>query len=180
MQLKEDTLKTTLVYRGKVLQVVEKEVRVPDGSQSRREVLEHPGAVALVAVDGDRKIYLVEQFRSPMEKVLLEIPAGKLDPGETPEEAGRRELQEETGMKAEKVIKLAGFYSSPGYSNEKIHLFLAMDLKEADLPPDPGEFLRVKKYRAPEILDMISRGQIEDGKTILGISLVLNLYNEFI
>ncbi len=92
MELREETLSTAVKYRGKILTVLEKVVRLPDGRRGMREVLGHPGAVALVAVDADRGIYLVEQYRSPMEKVLLEIPAGKLDPGETPAEAGVREL----------------------------------------------------------------------------------------
>ncbi len=83
-------------------------------------------------------------------------------------------------MRAGKVLPLSSFYSSPGYSDEKIHLFLALDLRQTGTTPDAGEFLRVKKYRAAEIMEMISRGDIEDGKTILGVSLVVNLYNEFI
>ena len=179
-ELKEETLKSSVAYRGKILTVKEKEVRLPDGRLGRREVVEHPGAVALVAVGKNREIYLVEQYRSPMEKVLLELPAGKLDPGETPEDAALRELQEETGMRAGRLLPLAAFYSSPGYSSEKIHLFLALDLTETGEAPDPGEFLRVKTLPARQVLDLVTRGEVEDGKTILGVALALNLYNEFI
>jgi ADP-ribose pyrophosphatase len=181
MSLKERTLQSTLVYQGKIIRVKRKDVLLADGTPATREVVEHPGAVAVVALDEkSRHIYLVEQYRSPLEKTLLEIPAGKLDEGETPEEAALRELAEETGKTAERIIKLAGFYASPGYSNEKIHLFLALDLKKTKREPVAGEFLRIQKKEIGQILRMIEEGEIEDGKTILGISLFINRYNEFI
>lgn len=180
MSLKEETKKSIVVYDGKIIQVKKKEVLLPDGTSATREVVEHPGAVAVVAMDDNRHIYLVEQYRSPVEKTLLEIPAGKLDGGENPEEAALRELAEETGKTAAKLIKLASFYATPGYSNERIHLFLALALKDTKTEPVAGEFLRVQKKELAQILEMIAKGQIEDGKTILGIFLFINRYNEFI
>lgn len=180
MELREKTLKSDVVYKGKILDVLRKKVLLPDGREGAREVVKHSGAVAVVAVDKTGEIYLVEQFRSPMEKVMLEIPAGKLDPGEGPEEAALRELWEETGMKAGHLEKMSAFYSSPGYSDELIHLFLASDLTKAGRPRVPGEFLHIRTFEAGKLMEMIRRGEIEDGKTILGVSLFLNQYNTFI
>ncbi len=180
MRIEERTINSTLVYQGKIIQVKSKDVLLADGSSATRDVVEHPGAVAVVAMDQNRQIYLVEQYRSPLEKTLLEIPAGKLDEGETPAQAALRELAEETGKTAGEIRKLISFYASPGYSNERIHLFLALDLKETKRDPVPGEFLRIQKREIAQILKMIDKGEIEDGKTILGISLFINQYNEFI
>lgn len=174
MNLREKTVSTSTIFNGKIVKLIKKEVLLPDGTKGTREVVEHPGAVAIVAVDKENYVYLVRQFRSPIEKEILEIPAGKLDEGETPEECARRELQEEIGQNPREMEKLLSYYTSPGFSNEVLHIYLATDLQEVPIRKVEGEFLQIEKFKYEELTKLIEAGEIEDGKTVLGILLASN------
>lgn len=160
---------THRIFAGRVVRLNVHEVRLPNGQLSRRELVQHTGAVAVVALDSDQNVILVRQFRIGANKVMLEIPAGLLEPDEAPEICAVRELQEEIGRKPAKLASLGGFFVAPGYSTEYIHLFLATDLTEAHLPGDADEFIEVQRLPLAEALALIERGEIEDSKTIIGL-----------
>ncbi|MBU4178373.1 MAG: NUDIX hydrolase [Actinobacteria bacterium] len=165
------TLATEQVFDGKVVEVFVDEVRLPDGREARWERVIHPGAVGMVPLLSDQTIVLVRQYRHATGKVLLEIPAGKLEEGEPPEVCARRELAEEVGYRAGEMVKLAEFYNSPGYSDEYFHLFLARELEEGQAEAEPDEFFQVKAVHLEEAFDMISTGEVRDAKTVIGITL---------
>lgn len=165
------TLSTEQVFDGKIVKVFIDDIRLPDGREARWERVIHPGAVGIVPLLSDQTIVLVRQYRHATGKVLLEIPAGKLEEGERPEVCARRELAEEVGYRAGEMVKLAEFYNSPGYSDEYFHLFLARELDEGQAEAEPDEFLQVKAVHLEEAFDMISTGEVRDAKTIIGITL---------
>lgn len=167
----ETILYTQHLYQGYIISLDLLEVRVADGHHRKREVVQHPGAAAIVALDADGKILLVRQFRIAAGKVLREIPAGTLKPDEPPAECAARELQEETGYKPGKLDDLGGFYTAPGYTTEFIHVYLATDLVESRLAADADEFIELDRVTLAEALAMIQRGDIVDGKTIIGLML---------
>ena len=169
MNLEEKTLSKKVIFEGRIITVHEDEVELPNGEKASREVVEHPGGVAIVALDGDYNVYMVRQFRYPYHKVLLEIPAGKLNYGEDPFTCGVRELKEETGLSAERYDDLGAFMVSPGFCGETIHIYLARELSSGDMHLDPDEFLEVEKMPLKELLDMIMDNKIEDAKTVIGI-----------
>ncbi|MFA5867842.1 MAG: NUDIX hydrolase [Actinomycetota bacterium] len=160
------------VFNGEVLKVRVDEVRMPSGKIVEREVITHGGAVGIIPVTDDNKIILVEQYRHAVDKMLLEIPAGKLDPGETPEDCARRELIEETGQAPGRLIPISSFFTSPGYSNEIFHLYAAEDLsvEVADEPEE--EIVGTVDVTVAEAIKMIDDGRIEDGKTIAAIGMI--------
>jgi ADP-ribose pyrophosphatase len=162
-------LHTEEVFRGRVVNLSVLEVRLPDGTQSQRELVKHPGAVALVALDESNDVLLVRQYRIAAEKVMLEIPAGTLDADEPPEVCAERELQEETGYRPNKLERIGGLYAAPGYTTEFIHLFLATNLQESRLDMDDDEFIEVERVPLAEAVAMIERGEIIDGKSIAGL-----------
>lgn len=166
--LNEKTLSSKKIYEGKIINVRLDRVHLPDGKEGCREVVELGGAVAIVPVCGE-EVYFVKQYRTPVEKVLLEIPAGRLEPGEKPEECAHRELAEEIGFGPSRLQQLAFFYSSPGFSDETLHLYLAQGLIYRPVPKEEGEFLQVERMLFSEAMAKISRGEIEDGKTITGL-----------
>ncbi len=165
----EKVLTTERIYSGRIVTLDIAEVELPDGQHQKREIIRHPGAVAVIAFDADRRVLLVRQFRSAAAKIMLEIPAGLLNPAESPLDAASRELQEETGYKPGKIESLGGFYVAPGYTTEYIHLFIATDLIESRLPADEDEFIEVERYMLDETVAMIDRGDISDSKTIIGL-----------
>ncbi len=169
MDFTEKTLESRSIFEGKVIKVRVDRVLLTGGQESEREIVEHLGAVAVVPVDENGRVYLVRQYRKPLEKMLLEIPAGKLEPGEDPLECARRELTEEIGFFPQTIRKLTFYYSSPGFSNEGIHLYLATDLIRQDTPGEEGEFLEVLSMPLAEALSMVMSQEIEDGKTIAGL-----------
>ncbi len=171
--MEEKVLHISTLYDGRIIKLKRKEVRLPDGSLGVREIVEHPGAVAIVAVDDEGYIYLVRQYRSPVGKSILEIPAGKLEKNEEPGICAVRELEEEIGRTPGKLVKLGSYYSSPGYSNELIHIFLATELREVQSIEVPGEFLQAEKMPLSNLNEMIDKGEVQDGKTILGILLAM-------
>jgi ADP-ribose pyrophosphatase len=165
----ETILKTEKIFSGRVINVAVHDVQLPDGTKSKRELVQHPGAVAIVALAPRRQVLLVRQFRIAAGKVLSEIPAGTLKPNEPPEACAIRELQEETGYKPGKLESLGGFYVAPGYTTEYIHLYLATGLIESRLDGDVDEFIEVEHISLRRALTMIERGDIVDGKTITGL-----------
>ncbi len=171
MIFEEKTMKSDKLYEGKILNLRIDTVELPDKKYSKREIIEHPGGVGVIPLTEDNCIILVKQYRKAVERFLLEIPAGKLELNEEPRETGIRELKEETGFIAEKMEYLLEFYTSPGFCNEKIYLFLATGLVEGDASPDTGEFIQSEKYNINDLIKMIERGEITDSKTIIGINM---------
>ncbi len=165
----EATLSSERIYEGKVVNLRVDSVRMADGREAKREVIEHHGAVAIVPVDPAGNIVLVRQYRRPAGAELLELPAGTLEDGEEPDQAVQRELQEETGFRAERIRRLAGFWVAPGYTTEFIHVFLAEGLIESHLDPDEDEAIEVEVHSLAASLAMIDSGQICDAKTIIGL-----------
>lgn len=163
------------VYRGRVVKLDLVTVELPNGEIVMREIVTHPGAVALVALDDENQVLLVRQFRSASGRVMLEIPAGTLELDETPIVCAERELQEETGYKPQKLEPMGGIFVAPGYTTEYIHLFLARDLIESRLEMDSDEFIEVVKLPFKDVLTKIDAGEIEDAKTITALLRVARL-----
>lgn len=168
--LTEEIVSKERKFDGVVIDVEHWQVRLPDGSLGLREVTLHKGAAAVVPVDEQGRVPMVRQFRAPIGRVTLEIPAGKLDyPGEDPERCARRELREETGLTAERVTKLVALRTTPGFCNETIHLYMAQGLTQGERDLDEDEFLNVEWIPLEELTDRIVRGEIEDAKTIAAL-----------
>ncbi len=165
----EKTLSSKSIYRGRTVNLRVDEIRMPSGRESTREVVEHREVVAIVAIDRDDNVLLVRQFRHPVGKELLEVPAGGIDAGEGPAEAVRREMQEETGYRPEKMERLGGFYSAPGFCTEYLHLYLATDLTSSQLYAEDTEIIRLERVPIDEIPELITSGRIEDAKSIAGL-----------
>ena len=170
MTMTETTISTSRIFKGKVVGLRIDTVRLPDGKTAVREIVEHPGAVAIVPVTDDGAVILVRQYRHATGQVMLEIPAGKLDPGESPEACARRELAEETGQAAGVVRHLASLYTTPGFTNELIHLFAAYDLTTAEAQADPDEFIDVVRVTPDELTALIAGGGLKDMKTLAGLA----------
>ena len=165
MNLNEQPLSADYKYRGRIINLRVDTALLPNGSSATREVVEHPGGVCVAALTEDGYLLFVRQFRSPYQKVLLELPAGKLDPGEDPLEAGKRELREETGAEAARYESLGELYPSPGYCGEIIHLYAATGLTFGQMSPDEDEFLEVEKIPLEEAARMVLDNEIADAKT---------------
>ncbi|MBL0938838.1 MAG: NUDIX hydrolase [Gemmatimonadaceae bacterium] len=161
------------VYSGRIISVDLDTVRFPDGSTGKLEMIRHPGASAVVPVlradEDDPEVVLIRQYRYAAEQFLYEIPAGRLDPGETPEQCAARELQEETGYRAARIERLFTMYTTPGFTDEKIHLFLATDLTAGDAAREADEFMELVPTRLSAALTMIEQGAIQDAKTALAL-----------
>ncbi len=169
MDQQEKTINSKKIFQGKILNVRVDQVKVPNGNKAEREIVEHPGGVCIIATTNTNKILLVEQFRKPIEGNLLELPAGKLEIDEDPLECAKRELIEETGYKAGLIEHLFTFYTSPGYSDESIHLYGASNLEEVGLNPDEDEIIINHMIDKKEIIEMINTEKIKDSKTIVGL-----------
>ena len=163
------------VFEGRIVSLRIDDVRFPDGRETRREVVEHRSAVAIVPLLPDNRVLLVRQWRHPVGEELVEIPAGLLEPGEQPIECAQRELAEETGYDARRIEPLASFYSSPGFTDELLHLFLATDLRPAQGTPDEDEAVEAMVVPWDEALAMCWDGRIRDGKTLFGLLAVHHL-----
>ncbi|MCH3973159.1 MAG: NUDIX hydrolase [Oscillospiraceae bacterium] len=162
----EKTLKRKDVYHGRILQMHVDQVQLQDGSISTRECVDHPGGVCVAAITAENEVLLVTQFRYPYREAVIEVPAGKLDhPGEDPLEACKREQKEETGTAADQYVPLGVLYPSPGYTNEKLHLFACRITSQGSQHLDDGEFLEVERVPLVRALEMIDRGEIRDAKT---------------
>ena len=165
MNLNEQPLSADYKYRGRIINLRVDTALLPNGSSATREVVEHPGGVCVAALTEDGCLLFVRQFRYPYQKVLLELPAGKLDPGEDPLEAGKRELREETGAEAARYESLGELYPSPGYCGEIIHLYAATGLTFGQMSPDEDEFLEVEKIPLEEAARMVLDNEIADAET---------------
>ncbi|TDL54154.1 NUDIX hydrolase [Paenibacillus dendritiformis] len=163
--LEEVTVDTTMIFEGKIIDLQVVTVTLPDGSKATREIVRHPGAVAVLAIK-DGRMLVVEQYRKPLERTQVEIPAGKLDAGERPEDAAKRELEEETGYRAASLIPLGAFSTSPGFADEIIYLYAADGLEEGTMKPDEDEFLEVSALTMDEAFEAMRQGRISDAKTI--------------
>jgi ADP-ribose pyrophosphatase len=156
-------------YRGKIINLMVDTIELASGARVIREVVMHPGGVTAVPVLDDGRILLIRQFRYPLQKFILELPAGKLDSGQSPEDTIARELEEESGYHADSLEYKCFFYTSPGISNEMIHFFIARNLSPVSPRPEEGEHITVEAHTIEECLKKIQSGEITDGKTILGI-----------
>jgi ADP-ribose pyrophosphatase len=165
----EKTLSSRRVFEGRAINLRVDTVLTIDGRRSTREVVEHAPCIAVIAVDGQRNILLERQFRHAPGKELLEIPAGGIDTGEEPEAAVVREMQEETGFRPQKVTRLGGFYSSPGFCTEYLHLFLAEDLVPGRLHAEDTAGIEVVRVSPADALKLITSGKIQDAKSIAGL-----------
>ena len=165
----ERIIHTARIYDGHLVKLDLHKVEFPDGKHSKREIVKHPGAVAIVALDDKGNVLLVRQFRLAANDFILEIPAGTLDPGEPPENCARRELREEVGYEPKKLESIGGIFTAPGYTTEFIHLFLATDLVESPLARDTDEFLEVVHMPLKDALKLIDDGKIIDSKTLAGL-----------
>lgn len=168
----EKTIESEYIYKGKVVNLRIDEVRLQNNKKSKREIVEHRGATAIVPIDSENNIIMVTQYRKAVEKTLLEIPAGTLEDGEDPLECAKRELVEEIGFGAKEFLHLISFYSTPGFTTEKLHLYMAKNLYKKEGIPDEDEFIQVKKVPLDEAFNMVMKGEIEDAKSIIGILLV--------
>lgn len=171
MNYEEKTLAKKHIYTGNIINVDLLTVALPDGRQATRDIVTHPGASVVVPLNENGEIYMVRQFRKPIESVSLELPAGKLDPGEDPRTCAIRELKEETGLNARELTHLTSIHTTPGFSNEVLHLYVATGLSEGDSCADEDEFISTEKYTADELFDLVLKGEITDAKTIIGILL---------
>jgi len=167
--LVEKTLSSQLVYEGRAVKLRIDTVETPTGRETTREIVEHSDCIAVVAIDAENNVLLVKQFRKPVEKELLEIPAGGIDQGEDPEAAVRRELREEIGYMPQRVKRLGGFYSAPGYCTEYLHLYLATDLVPSRLFAEDTEEISLVRVPVAEIPDLIASGRFCDAKSIAGL-----------
>ncbi|MFA6612048.1 MAG: NUDIX hydrolase [Dehalococcoidales bacterium] len=167
--MQETTVSTSYIYRGAILNLRVDTVQTSNGKTASREVVEHADSVGIIAIDEQQNLLLVDQFRYPARESLLEIPAGCIDPGETPESAVVRELREETGFNPGYLKKLGGFYLAPGYADEYMHVFLARELSYAPLVAEDTEYIEVIRKPLAEVEEMIRSGRIKDCKTIAAL-----------
>ncbi|MDD2361495.1 MAG: NUDIX hydrolase [Oscillospiraceae bacterium] len=165
MNLSEKTLSENILFTGNIISLNLDEVELPNGKTATREVVKHPGGVCVAALNDDDRLLFVRQYRYPYGELLLELPAGKLSPGEDPLECGKRELKEETGATAEHYESLGCLYPSPGYCGEIIHMFYASGLSYGDMKPDEDEFLEVEHIPLEKAVQMVLDNEITDAKT---------------
>ncbi len=165
MEIFEKTVEKNYVYKGRIINVRCDKAELHNGNPCTREVVEHNGGVCIAPITENNELIFVRQFRYPYMEMVLELPAGKLELGEDPFEAGKRELEEETGTVAENYYNLGKFYPTPGYCGEIIYLYAASGLRATAMNPDEDEFLEVEKISIDKAVDMVINGEIPDGKT---------------
>lgn len=170
-RLEERTIKTEHIFSGNVISLQVDDVVLPNGKTAKRELIKHPGAVAIIAVTAENKIVLVEQFRKALERNLVEIPAGKLEKGEEPLASAARELEEETGYVSETLELVTSFYTSPGFADEIVHVYEARGLSKKENPAaqDEDEFINLIELSLDEAIEYITQQKIYDAKTIYAV-----------
>ncbi|WP_102274681.1 NUDIX hydrolase [Cytobacillus massiliigabonensis] len=173
-RLEEKTLHTEKIFTGKVISLQVEDVELPNGNTSKREIIKHPGAVAILALTDDDKIIMVEQYRKALEKTIIEIPAGKLEHGEDPVACAKRELEEETGYGCKEMEWLISFYTSPGFADEIVHLYIAKGLskKENAASLDEDEFVNLMEITLEEAETYLKEQKIYDAKTAYAVQLL--------
>lgn len=169
MNFAEETIETQRIFQGRVISLRVEKVRMPDGKLTTREIVSYPNSVACVIRKGKDSLLLIRQYRKSVNQALYEIPAGKVEKGEDPEECVKREVEEEAGYKIGSIRKLAEFYTTPGFCDELMHLFLADAVEETTSHPEADELIETCVISFQEALEMIRTGKIRDAKTILGI-----------
>ena len=169
----EPTISSRHIYSGRIIDVRVDTVRLQNGRESTREIVDHAPSICVVPVDADGNVLMVRQYRKPVDQFLLEVPAGGIEAGETPEEATQRELQEEIGHTAGNLIALSAFCLAPGWCSEYMYAFLATDLDPAALDSDEDEFIEVVRVPLSGALDLIGSGQVQDAKSVASLLLAL-------
>ena len=169
MDFTEKPVKQDYIYKGKIINVRVDDALLPNGTTAKREVVEHPGGVCVAALTENEELLFVEQFRYPYFENVLELPAGKLEYGEDPFEAGKRELKEETGATAKNYVSLGELYPTPGYCGEIIHMYLARELDFGEQKLDDDEFLELKRIPLKKAYEMVMTNEIKDSKTQVGV-----------
>lgn len=167
--LTEKKINSTSIYDGIIVKLFKDTVELPNGKEAYREVIRHPGAVCVIPITDDGDVVFVRQFRYPFNDEILELPAGKLDIGELPIDAAKRELSEETGVISSTLIPLGRFYSTPAIIDEVIYIYLATNLKFGEQSLDEDEFLEIERIPFSEAIDMVINDKLPDGKTQVGI-----------
>lgn len=169
--LREKTLSSKEIYKGNIIKVSLDEVELPNGHTSKREIVRHPGAVAIIALTDDKKLLLVRQYRKPLDMIIYEIPAGKLEPGEKPFDCVQRELEEETGYKSDSIKHLQSFYTSPGFADEIVHVYYTDRLEKLENSAglDDDEFLDLLEVTLDEAGKLIEESKIYDAKTVYAV-----------
>lgn len=179
MQYNEKTLKTEDIYQGSVIKVQSLTVSLPNGKEAPRDLVLHPGASVIIPLNEKGELYMVKQFRKPLDKTTLELPAGKLDStGEDPKLCAERELMEETGLRAGKLDYLISIHTTPGFCNEVIHMYTATELTQGEACTDEDEFLDVEKIHVSQVVDKILNHEITDAKTIIGVLMAERMLRE--
>lgn len=173
MDLTEKQIGFDYKFKGKIVNLRVDDALLPNGTTAKREIVEHNGGVCVAPLDNEYNLYFVKQFRYPYMEIVTELPAGKLEKGEDPFEAGKRELKEETGAVAKKYVDLGKLYPTPGYCGEIIHMYLATDLQFGEQNPDEDEFLEVYKISLEKAVEMVMNGELRDSKTQ---TMVLKIY----
>jgi ADP-ribose pyrophosphatase len=170
-KLVEKTLHSEEIFNGKIISLHLQDVELPNGKQSKREIIKHPGAVAILAITDDNKIVMVEQYRKALERTIVEIPAGKLENGEDPALCARRELEEETGYECTSLDLLISFYTSPGFADELVHVYVAKGLTKKENPAglDEDEFVVLEELTLEEAVQYVKNQKIFDAKTAYAV-----------
>lgn len=169
--MKIEILESETMFAGLIFDVRRDQVRLPDQRVTHYDLIVHPGAVTLVPIDEQGNVWFVRQYRHAAAKILLELPAGTLEPGESPEECALREAREEIGLAPDELKKLGDFFLAPGYSSEFMHVFLATNLQPSPLPADPNENLSPESIPRRKVLSMLDNGIFQDAKTLASLSL---------
>lgn len=169
MELVEKLLDKRTVFKGRIVNLRVDTVRLPDGRRSEREVVEHKGAVAILALGNDLNVVMVKQYRHAIGRVIYEIPAGTLEDGEDPLDCAKREFEEETGLRGYSWEPILSYFSAPGFCNEELHLFAVEGFSQGNMRLDGDEFLEVVRVPLEDALNMIYKGEIVDGKSIIAI-----------
>lgn len=178
MELREETIESTEAFSGRLVKLRVDKVRLPNGRETTREIVVHRGAVAIVPVIDTNRIILIRQFRQAAGEVLMEIPAGTLDPNENPDDCAARELQEEIGYAPGKLTLMFRSYLAPGYSSEMLHTYLAQNLVNVGAHCEPDEFIETVEMPIDHALDAIRTGDIKDAKTICGLLMAQKIFTQ--